>query len=433
MSGTVSRESRLVFKWGAGFLRRCLVLRAISCAIEDKGLLRHFLPFFRMYLRAMRRVLLKRSCNKEGCGLIGCERIVAAPCWTGSGCCGIWKNPNPVANLFLQWGLFQKAEKQGIRVMLCGIDGDTVVSHGFSYLTELAAQGDWQRFSAEATALSENFVHYFPTPHALFQRYGRPWFQHLADKRAWPRLLRDLRDVPPEVADPQRVLWRRYVLKAFPPQRLQQRFDRWHRKETTHRLSLRREDSLLAPRLRQDPRFREVWERRQHWLRVALTEQEEHEKALRSGFLPLGVEMLERATAAFQVELRYPFFDQRLIEFCLALHPRQKLQGGWTRWVFRQAMQGILPPSVQWRKDKSDLSANTTRALLMFERPLLDRWILGEELRSPALDEYVDFSILKQRYRKLLKTRQEREFTQVWFALMFGLWLEYFSSLGKGV
>jgi hypothetical protein len=69
-----------------------------------------------------------------------------------------------------------------------------------------------------------------------------------------------------------------------------------------------------------------------------------------SHFSPL--EILDYASGVFSIEMRYPFWDKRMIEFCLSLPPEQKIKKGWTRMIMRRAMEGILPPEIQWRPGK---------------------------------------------------------------------------------
>ena len=56
------------------------------------------------------------------------------------------------------------------------------------------------------------------------------------------------------------------------------------------------------------------------------------------------------------IEERHPFFDKRLMEFCLKLHPRFKLKEGYSRYVLRESLKEYLPTSVKNRMPKSDLS-----------------------------------------------------------------------------
>ena len=85
------------------------------------------------------------------------------------------------------------------------------------------------------------------------------------------------------------------------------------------------------------------------------TERDDHYRLLMGNIRSCVHNMLNRLGGAFAVETRFPFFDKRLIEFCLALPPEQKLHQGWSRIILRRAMTGILPREIQWRPGKSNL------------------------------------------------------------------------------
>lgn len=64
----------------------------------------------------------------------------------------------------------------------------------------------------------------------------------------------------------------------------------------------------------------------------------------------------EAAFAAFRgVEVRRPLRDRRLVEFMLALPAHQLHRPGWTKWLTRQAMGGLLPDAVRLRRRRSSL------------------------------------------------------------------------------
>jgi ABC-type uncharacterized transport system ATPase subunit len=113
--------------------------------------------------------------------------------------------------------------------------------------------------------------------------------------------------------------------------------------------------------------------------------------------LSVAEEMADRAAAAFGVEPRYPFFDRRLMELCLALPADQKLRDGWSRVVMRRAMDGLLPDEVRWRASKANLSPNFRRNLLAKDRNLLAEFILEQ---PSVLEDYVDISELRRAYRR---------------------------------
>jgi len=51
-------------------------------------------------------------------------------------------------------------------------------------------------------------------------------------------------------------------------------------------------------------------------------------------------------------EIRLPFLDYRLVSLLVPLPVEYKLRDGWTKWIFRRAMETLLPKEIAWRKDK---------------------------------------------------------------------------------
>jgi asparagine synthase (glutamine-hydrolysing) len=85
-------------------------------------------------------------------------------------------------------------------------------------------------------------------------------------------------------------------------------------------------------------------------------------------------------------ERRYPFLDQSLVEFLLAIPARQLLRPGQRRSLMRRALSGIVPAEVLWRKTKGFV---TKRVLTAFD----DNWPELEALLSAPLSEklkYID-------------------------------------------
>jgi len=60
----------------------------------------------------------------------------------------------------------------------------------------------------------------------------------------------------------------------------------------------------------------------------------------------------DRMSMAFAREIRVPFMDYRMIRLLAPLPTSLKLRAGWTKHVFRRALEPLLPPGIVWRKDK---------------------------------------------------------------------------------
>lgn len=57
------------------------------------------------------------------------------------------------------------------------------------------------------------------------------------------------------------------------------------------------------------------------------------------------------------VEARLPFIDYRVVEFALNMENEAKIHDGWTKYVLRKGMSGLLPKEITWRKNKLGFNA----------------------------------------------------------------------------
>ena len=223
--------------------------------------------------------------------------------WHGDGA-------NRAGNLYVNWNLYNQAAASGARVILDGFDGDSTISHGDGWLVELAQTGRWWRLAREVRAKAK--VHGQAWPPALYawvRRYGiDPAIRRLDFHR--PRR----HTVTAPSATPY---WARGLSSDF--------------------------TRLISRCVTEPPPTRR-------------TEREYHHRLMTRPLLLQTLGWLEAIGAGAGVEARFPFFDVRLAELCLSVPPQLKLRRGWSRYVIRAAMSGIVPASVQWRRKKSDLS-----------------------------------------------------------------------------
>jgi asparagine synthase (glutamine-hydrolysing) len=68
--------------------------------------------------------------------------------------------------------------------------------------------------------------------------------------------------------------------------------------------------------------------------------------------LPEFLRYADRNSMAFSREVRLPFLDHRLVEFCFGLPADLLLSRAVTKVVLREAMRGIVPDAILDRKDK---------------------------------------------------------------------------------
>ena len=83
-------------------------------------------------------------------------------------------------------------------------------------------------------------------------------------------------------------------------------------------------------------------------------------------------------------------------------------------------MEGILPPEVQWRGGKADLSPNFTRQLFLGSRARLEE--LGANGRRP-LNRFVNQVALDDAGRRFRTGPNEADALTAWQSLTLGTWL----------
>jgi asparagine synthase (glutamine-hydrolysing) len=279
--------------------------------------------------------------------------------------------------------LYRAASSRGVRVLLDGHGGDEVVSHGFGRLKQLATAGKWvdlwRQVQAEADIygnpawrLFASYVSHFGSSSRILRPAGR--VSH--------RILRRFRKNEENVA-------RRFI------------------------------NPDLAARTDVAARYRA----QSALMNDYKSEREQHLSTVSSPRQPYGFEVLDKHAASAGVEVRYPFWDKRLVEFCVALPAEAKLVNGWSRMVLRRAMDGILPNPVRWRRDKFEFRAHHVRGMLAHHRPMLDR-ILVEDAED--VGGYVDLAVVTPAYRRMIQKAEAAngyDVQAVWQTVVLALWL----------
>jgi asparagine synthetase B (glutamine-hydrolysing) len=68
------------------------------------------------------------------------------------------------------------------------------------------------------------------------------------------------------------------------------------------------------------------------------------------------------------LEARVPFLDTELVELCARIPPSLKLRGLREQYVLRQALAGVLPDDIRWRR-KRPLMAPLERGSVILCQP----------------------------------------------------------------
>ena len=289
--------------------------------------------------------------------------------------CDPWEHDDPFDAPSSYSALAKLALGLDVRIALDGVDGDTTVCHGYGYLPDLFRTGRWPALIKEVYALSGSLQCGFL---GLLWRKGVRPLTPAGVRRTW-RFLSGRGERP---WGPETFVNRDFATRIG----LNERFH-----------------DLQAHRLGPPGNSRLA-----HWHEVTW------------GGIIHQMESMNKVSARFGIELRHPFRDRRLMEFCLALPAEQKLHRGLTRMVLRSAMADILPEQVLRRGDKVDFRPSIGYSLLQLEPKLAEDAILGS---SRAIPEYVDSQALMTSYFQLRGRPAETNPRYILYAASLGQWL----------
>lgn len=218
----------------------------------------------------------------------------------------------PNETLIYESAVLASAVRHGIGVLLTGWGGDEVASfNGRGQLAWLARHGRlatlWREAAGPARRTGD--------PQVVRRALGR------IAKQALPPLLPD-------------AVYGALRLGELPMERrLRRRGFDWgsiDRRAPAQRRELRR-----RVRTRPSPRASQIAQ-------------------LDAGHLTNRIESWARAGARAGIDHRYPLLDRRVLELALSMPADVWLREGWTRWVFRKAVDPLLPAGIAWSEAKHE-------------------------------------------------------------------------------
>lgn len=116
--------------------------------------------------------------------------------------------------------------------------------------------------------------------------------------------------------------------------------------------------------------------------------------------LPNLLRQEDRMSMAHSIETRLPFLDYRLLELVMGQPTSLLFRDGWSKYILREAMSGVLPEGVRRRTDKMGYET-PTGSLIRQNRdmflPLLDRHRGDPVLNVPAIERRFESEALDER------------------------------------
>jgi asparagine synthase (glutamine-hydrolysing) len=127
----------------------------------------------------------------------------------------------------------------------------------------------------------------------------------------------------------------------------------------------------------------------------------------------------DRNSMFFSLESRVPFLDYRLVERTLAQPTNQIIHKGMTKYILREAMQGVLPETIRMRIDKMGFSTPE------------DKWFRSKQFKEYILDTinsnyfktlgYIDVNKANTLYQKHLN-EEANIAKEIWKWINIDIW-----------
>jgi asparagine synthase (glutamine-hydrolysing) len=128
---------------------------------------------------------------------------------------------------------------------------------------------------------------------------------------------------------------------------------------------------------------------------------------------------IDRASMAYGLEIRSPFMDHRLFEFCATLPPERKARGGTSKVILREAAREIVPQSIR-RRSKKGFNAPVSHWIAGSWRDVVEEHLGDRKLRQTGVLNPLAVRTLLHEHRS-----GRRDHGYLLFALLqLTLWLD---------
>ena len=124
----------------------------------------------------------------------------------------------------------------------------------------------------------------------------------------------------------------------------------------------------------------------------------------------------DRNSMRFSIESRTPFADDiDLIEYVFQIPSVYKIHNGWSKYVLRKSIKGLIPEEIRLRKDK-----------IGFATPEF-QWLneMKEELKAyitTDLEDFINTKELLKDWDMLLNNQTKNGITNIWCFINFAVW-----------
>lgn len=274
-------------------------------------------------------------------------------------------------NSYLHWLILSSASNQGILSLLDGTDGDSVVSGGSKMFSEIFIKNNFERLTKE---ISDYAKIKKVSEEMLVRSSLYPVMKYYLSKGSVSDFYEGYIYINRNFNISKKSFVKRVLLNKYIPAWIK----RWREEKILNKF----ENNLIIINkdfaegvnaggikdmlFMQNGNDEEVTSFNHRLNQARGLEQEGWSRS---------ISMLDKMSAFHNIRMMYPFFDRHLMELSVSLPWFMKQNAGWSRYILREAMDGILPSVVQWRPDKARLGGNRARNMWLYDGEQISRMV----------------------------------------------------------
>jgi len=136
--------------------------------------------------------------------------------------------------------------------------------------------------------------------------------------------------------------------------------------------------------------------------------------------IPVLARYEDRNSMYHSLEVRHPFLDYELVEFCINLPNILKVKDGWLKYILRESIYE-LPKDIRWRRDKQGfLIPQDIWIKTSFEKEINDTI---NENSIVVKENIIDLNVFREMYRGLKENRKLINSADIFRVYILEKWL----------
>ncbi len=140
------------------------------------------------------------------------------------------------------------------------------------------------------------------------------------------------------------------------------------------------------------------------------------------GSVPNLLRYEDKNSMANSIESRVPFLDHEFVEYALSIPASQKIKNGWNRYVYRNAMAGLIPEKNRLRRNKIGF-VNNEWEWMKAKADLIMEIFKSESFRSRP---YWNAEEVQKEFLAATNGRRWGDWLMFWRILSVEIWLRWY-------